>query len=83
MLTVAEAANRLGQDRETIRRWIHSGRLPARKVAGRYMIELRALRTMEDELFPMTKLPDEWKLADDGSPAPNWIAALYRSRRES
>lgn len=83
MVTVAEAASRLGQDRETIRRWIHSGRLRTRYVAGWYSIELRALCALEDELFPMAELPDEWKLGDDGSPAPNWVAALHRSRRVS
>lgn len=41
------------------------------------------LRAMEDELFPMAELPDEWKLDDDGSPALNWVAALHRSRRGS
>jgi hypothetical protein len=30
----------------------------------------------------MAELPDEWKLGDHGSPAPNWVAALHRSRRE-
>lgn len=28
----------------------------------------------------MAELPDEWKTGDDGSPAPNWVAALHRSR---
>jgi excisionase family DNA binding protein len=82
-ITVAEAASDLGQDRETIRRWIRSGHLPARRAAGRYVIEPCALRVVEDELFPMAKPPDEWKLANDGSPAPNWVAALHRSRRGS
>lgn len=83
MLTAAESANRLGQNRETIMHWIYSERLPARRVAGRYVIELRALRAVEDELFPTTELPDEWKLGDDGSPALNWVGALHRSRRGS
>lgn len=59
MLTVPEAASRLGQDRETVRRWIRSGRLRARNVAGRYAVELHALRAVVDELFPMAELPDE------------------------
>jgi excisionase family DNA binding protein len=82
MLTVAEAASLLGQDRETIRRWIRSGRLRAQRLAGRYTVELRALRAVENELFPMAELPDEWKIGDDGSPALNWVASLHRSRRE-
>jgi DNA-binding transcriptional regulator YiaG len=40
------------------------------------------LRTVEDELYPMAELPDVWKVGDDGSPAPNWVAALHRSRRD-
>lgn len=28
----------------------------------------------------MAELPDEWKVGDDGSPPPNWVAALHRSR---
>jgi hypothetical protein len=38
------------------------------------------LRAIEDELYPMAELPEEWKVSDDGSPAPNWVAALHRSR---
>lgn len=83
MLTVAEAASWLGQDRETIRCRIRSGRLRARHVAGRYAVGLSTLCAVEDELFPMAELPDEWKLGDDGSPALNWVAALHRSRRGS
>ncbi len=83
MLTVAEAANRVGKDRETVRRWIRSGRLRAKRVGGRHAISDRDLRAVEDELFPMAELPDDWKIGDDGSPAPNWVAMLHRSSRRS
>ncbi len=82
MLTVAEAADRVGKDPETVRRWIRSGRLRARRVGRRHAISDQDLRAVEDELFPMAELPDEWKVGDDGSPAPNWVAALHRSRRD-
>jgi excisionase family DNA binding protein len=82
MLTVAEAADRVGKDPETVRRWIRSGRLRARRVGRRHAISDQDLRVVEDELFPMAELPDEWKIGDDGSPAPNWVAALHRSRRD-
>jgi excisionase family DNA binding protein len=80
MLTVAEAADRVGRNPETIRRWIRSGRLPAQRLGKRHAIEARDLRTIEDELFPMAELPPEWQIGDDGSSAPNWVAALHRSR---
>jgi excisionase family DNA binding protein len=80
MMSVAMAAEQLGVDRETIRRWIRSGSLRAQLVGRSYAIDDRDLPTIEDELFPMAELPDEWKLGDNGSPAPNWVAALHRSR---
>lgn len=80
MLTVAQAADRVGRDPETIRRWIRSGRLQARRVGQHHEIEDQDLRQIEDELFPMAELPEEWRIGDDGSPAPNWVAALHRSR---
>src|ERR1035441_6749592 len=49
---------------------------PARQ---RHVIEDRGLRSIEDELFPMAELPDEWQVGDDGTAAPNWVAALHRS----
>jgi excisionase family DNA binding protein len=80
MLSVVEAAEKIGRNPETVRRWIRSGRLPARRVGRHHEIEASDLRRIEDELFPMAELPDEWKIGDDGSPAPNWVAALHRSR---
>ncbi len=65
-----------------MRRWIRSGRLRARRVGRRHAINDHDLRTVEDELFPMAELPDEWKFDDDGSRALNWVAALHRSRRD-
>jgi hypothetical protein len=37
-------------------------------------------RWIAHRLHPTAELPDEWKTGDDGSPAPNWVAALHRSR---
>jgi excisionase family DNA binding protein len=75
MLTVAEAADRLGRNPETVRRWIRSGRLPARRVGARHAIDDRDLRVIEDELHPMSELPEEWRVGDDGTLALNWVAA--------
>src|SRR6185437_15801174 len=57
-----------------LRRWIRSGRLRERRVGRRHAISDQDLRTVEDELYPMAELPDVWKVGDDGSPAPNWVA---------
>jgi excisionase family DNA binding protein len=42
-ITVPEAATRARRTQETIRRWIWSGRLPARKVGNQHVIEEAAL----------------------------------------
>jgi excisionase family DNA binding protein len=52
MLNVAEAAERLGMDRETIRRWIREGCLHAQRVGRSYAIEDRDLRTIERRTVP-------------------------------
>lgn len=70
----------MGKKPETVRRWIRSGRLRARRVGTRQVIDSRDLRAIEDRLFPMSELPPEWQTGDDGSPAPYWVAALHRSR---
>jgi excisionase family DNA binding protein len=81
MITVAEAANRVGRNPETVRRWIRSGRLPAQRVRGRHVIDERELGAVIDEIYPSLPLPDEWRKMDNGEPAPNWVALVRRSRR--
>lgn len=39
MLTVPEAARRVGRDPETVRRWIRSGRLRSQKVGTQHLID--------------------------------------------
>jgi excisionase family DNA binding protein len=80
VLTVVETASRIGRSPNTVRRWIREGTLPARRVGSQQVIDDRDVRAIEDELYPMADLPDEWRVGDDGSPAPNWVAALHRSR---
>lgn len=80
MLTVPEAAKRVDRDPETIRRWIRSGRLPAKKVGTQHVIEeadLDLLVTRPDSL----PLPDAWKRLPSGLPAPDWVGALDDARR--
>jgi excisionase family DNA binding protein len=81
MLTVPQAARRIGRNPETIRRWIRSGRLPARKVGTQHVVEEVDLDTAAAE--PRTlPLPERWQRFDSGHTVPDIVAAIHRSRRE-
>ncbi len=79
MLTVPEAARRTGRNPETIRRWIRSGRLRARKIGTQHVLEERDL---EMAVAPTRSLPlpKEWRRMSNGEPAPDWVALVRRSR---
>jgi len=79
MLTVPEAAKRVGRDPETVRRWIRSGKLPARKVGTQHVIEEADL----DAVAPASEtlaLPGELRRFESGRPQPDWVAIIRRSR---
>ena len=80
MLTVAEAAQRVGRSPATVRRWIRDGRLRAERTDGRCMIDPGTLDEVRDEMYPMLPLPSEWRRLEDGTPALNWVAAVALSR---
>jgi excisionase family DNA binding protein len=80
VITVGEAASRVGRTPETVRRWIRSGRLPASRDRGRLLLDAGDVDTVRDELYPMLPLPEEWQRLEDGTPAPNWVAAVALSR---
>ena len=80
MLTVPEAARRVGRDPETIRRWIRSGRLRARKVGTQHVIEEHDLDAILSEPT-MVGLPAAWRTTHSGRPMPDVVAAIRRSRR--
>lgn len=80
MLTVPEAARKTGRDPETIRRWIRSGRLHARKVGTQHVIEEADLELAIDDAEE-DPLPPEWRTLPDGRPMPNIVAAIRRSRQ--
>ncbi|HXG77591.1 MAG TPA: helix-turn-helix domain-containing protein [Gaiellaceae bacterium] len=82
MLTVPEAARRAKRNPETIRRWIRSGRLPARKVGTQHVIEEDDLEAVLAPEYEMLPLPPELALMDDGRPQPNWVR-IIRQARES
>jgi len=77
MLTVPEAAERTRRNPETIRRWIRSGRLPARKVGTQHLIEEEDLAVLETITLP---LHEGWRRTATGEPMPNVVAALRSSR---
>ena len=78
MITVPEAAKRAGKDPETIRRWIRSGRLRARKIGTQHVIEESDLDPLlDDETLPV---PDSWGRTATGEPMPNVVRAIRLSR---
>lgn len=80
MLTVPEAARRAGRDPETIRRWIRSGRLRARKIGTQHVIEEADLEASLDD-SEMLPLPPAWQKTRWGDPMPAVVAAVSESRR--
>jgi DNA binding domain, excisionase family len=80
MLTVPEAARRLAKNPETIRRWIRSGRLPARKIGTQHVIEEEDLeRILDTEVLP---LPASWTRTWTDEPMPNWVSNVRQDRDE-
>lgn len=79
MLTVPQAAKRVARDPETVRRWIRSGKLRARKIGIQHFIEEADLDAFgpEAEMLP---LPKEWRRMSNGQPQLNWVEAIRRSR---
>ncbi len=81
VLTVPEAARRTGRNPETIRRWIRSGRLRARKIGTQHVIEEADLvhATEDPSALPV---PDELRTFDNGELQPDWEAIIRRQRDE-
>ncbi|HEX3518429.1 MAG TPA: helix-turn-helix domain-containing protein [Solirubrobacteraceae bacterium] len=80
MLTIAEAAERVGRTPGTVRRWIREGRLPADTERGSRLIHAADLDVVRDSIYPMLPVPLEWQRLEDGTPAPNWVAGVALSR---
>ena len=45
------------------------------------IVRLLEGRRMEGEEPEMAELPESWRTLPDGTPAPNWVAALDEARR--
>jgi excisionase family DNA binding protein len=79
VLTVPEAARRAGRDPETIRRWIRSVRLRARKIGTQHVIEETDLETTLSAAASVI-LPSPWRTTRSGAPMPDVVHAIARSR---
>ena len=79
MLTVPEAAKRVGKDPETVRRWIRSGKLRSQKIGTRHVIDERDLESFgeKSESLPV---PEERRIFPSGSPQLDWAKLVRRSR---
>jgi excisionase family DNA binding protein len=80
MLTVPEAAKRVGRDPETVRRWIRSGKLASKKIGTQHFVDEFDVAALSDE-SDMLPLPEGWKVMDDGTPQLDWVKIVRRSRR--
>jgi excisionase family DNA binding protein len=80
MMTVPEAARRARRNPETIRRWIREGKLRSTKVGTQHTIEERDLETILDADDEMLPLPREWRMTSWGTPMPNVVRMVRRSR---
>jgi excisionase family DNA binding protein len=79
MLTVPEAAKRVGRDPETVRRWIRSGKLRSHKIGTQHMIDEHDLSKLESDGDSLP-LPRAWKRTWTGEPPVNWARIIRRSR---
>jgi hypothetical protein len=80
MLTVADAAQRVGRSPATARCWIREGHLQAETTPSQHLIDPGAQEEVRDEMRPMLPLPHEWRRLEDGTPVGNWVAAVALSR---
>jgi excisionase family DNA binding protein len=80
MLTVPQAAEQVGRDPETVRRWIRSGKLPSKKIGTRHFVNEMDIAALSEESDTLP-LPVEWKLIDDGTPQLDWAKLARRSRQ--
>lgn len=79
MITVPEAARRAQKDPATIRRWIRTGRLRARKIGTQHVIEENDLeQVLGDDV--MLALPPDWGKTATGESMPNVVRAVRLSR---
>lgn len=79
MLTVYEAAGRVGKNPETIRRWIRSGRLRSRRIGLQHIIDEQDLKEALGQV-ERPPLPKDLRKTFTGVDQPDWAAIIRRSR---
>ena len=82
MLTVPEAARRVGRNPETVRRWIREGKLRSTKVGTQHIIDEGDLATVAGASSDTVPLPPEWEETFWGGPMPDWVSIIRRQRDE-
>ena len=79
MLTVPEAARRVGRNPETVRRWIREGKLVAHKVGTQHVIEETDLTAFQADTDRLA-MPAAWTRTMTGEPMPDVVDAIRRAR---
>lgn len=79
MLTVPEAASRVDRTEETVRRWIRSGRLRARKVGTQHVIEESDLERVS-QAPARIEIPEAWRSDARGRPQLDWETIVRGNR---
>jgi len=79
MITVPEAARRVGRNPETVRRWIREGKLRSQKVGTQHLVDENELTALVDD-DDMLPLPEEWRVMSNGRPQINWVRMIRRQR---
>ena len=77
MLTVPEVARRLNRDPETVRRWIRTGKLRARRVGTQHIVDDEDLAAL---IRSPGSVPPGWMTTATGEPMPDILNALRTSR---
>lgn len=81
-LTVQQAAELVHRDRQTICRWVRSGRLPHRRVGTTILLHRSDLMELFLALESPEMLPplEGCRRTHSGAPMPNVVAAVQRLR---
>lgn len=77
MITVPEAARRLGRNPETVRRWIREGKLASQKIGTQHLIAEEDLQAFTGGMLP---LPPGWATTITGEPMPDVVVWVRHSR---